>query len=94
MSVAPTIAGMDFPGSVRDDLLVAVAAAACTVALTLGLRFGAGLRPPLLPRLSPLVPYFGYLFSKRSGPLSTLSALDWIGATVAVTLLTFVYFVG
>ena len=84
---------LDVPGSVREDLLVAVAAALCTVALTLSLRFGVGLRPPLLPRLSPLVPYFGYLFSKRSGPLSTLSALDWIGATVVVTLLTFVYFV-
>jgi hypothetical protein len=84
---------MDVPESVRDDLLVAVAAAACTVVLTLSLRFGAGLQPPLLPRLSPLVPYFGYLFSKRSGPLSTLSTLDWIGATVVVTLLTYVYLV-
>jgi hypothetical protein len=85
---------MDIPESVRADLLVAVAAAACTVALTLALRFGAGLNPPLLPRLSPLVPYFGYLFSKRSGPLSTFSALEWIGVTVVVTLLTFVYLVG
>ncbi|WP_380676670.1 hypothetical protein [Salinigranum sp. GCM10025319] len=85
---------MDLPASVRDDLLVAVVAAACTVALTLALRFGVGLQAPLLPRLSPLVPYFGYLFSKRSGPLSTLPTRAWIGATVVVTLLTFVYFVG
>jgi hypothetical protein len=84
---------MDLPESVRDDLVVALVAAACTVGLTLSLRFGAGVRPPLLPRLSPMVPYFGYLFSKRSGPLSTLSPLDWMGATVVVTLLTFVYFV-
>jgi hypothetical protein len=84
---------MELPESVRDDLLVAVVAACCTVALTLALRFGAGVRPPLLPRLSPLVPYFGYLFSKRSGPLSALSPLDWVGATVVVTLLTFAYFV-
>jgi hypothetical protein len=83
---------MDLPESVRDDLLVALVAAGCTVGLTLSLRFGAGLRPPLLPRLSPMVPYFGYLFSKRGGPLSTLSTLGWIGATVVVTLLTFVSF--
>lgn len=84
---------MDLPESVRDDLLVALAAALCTVALTLSLRFGAGISPPLVFRLSPLLPYFGYLFSKRSKPLSALSPLDWIGATVVVTLTTFVYFV-
>jgi hypothetical protein len=84
---------MELPESVRDDLLVALVAAACTVVLTLSLRFGMGLRPPLAPRLAPLVPYFGYLFSKRSKPLSALSALDWIGATVVVTLATFAYLV-
>jgi hypothetical protein len=84
---------MDLPESVRDDLLVALVAAACTVGLTLSLRFGVGIRPPLTLRLAPMVPYFGYLFSKRSGPLSTLSPLDWIGGTVVVTLLTFVYLV-
>jgi len=84
---------MELPGSVREDLLVALVAATCTVALTLSLRYGAGLRPPLLLRLAPMVPYFGYLFSKRSGPLSTLSPRSWIGATVAVTLATFASFV-
>jgi hypothetical protein len=84
---------MDVPERVRADLSVAAAAAVCTVALTLALRFGVGLRPPLLPRLSPLVPYFAFLFSKGSGPLSALSVRDWIGATVVVTLLTFGYLV-
>jgi hypothetical protein len=89
--MAATNDRMELPESVRDDLLVALVAAGCTVGLTLSLRFGVGISPPLVLRLSPMAPYFGYLFSKRSGPLSTLSPLDWIGATVAVTLLTFVY---
>ena len=84
---------MEFPESVRDDLVVALVAAACTIALTLSLRYGFGLRPTLLPRLSPMVPYFGYLFSKRSGPLSTIPTRSWIALTVAVTLGTFAYFV-
>ena len=84
---------MDLPESVRDDLLVALVAAGCTVVLTLSLRFGAGVRPPLLPRLSPMVPYFGYLFAKRNGPLSSLPTRYWIGSVVAVTLLAFLFLV-
>ncbi|WP_201741679.1 hypothetical protein [Salinigranum halophilum] len=84
---------MDLPESVRDDLLVALVAAGCTVVLTLALRYGVGLRPPLLPRLSPMVPYFGYLFSKRNGLLSLLSTATWVGVTVLVTLVTFASFV-
>jgi hypothetical protein len=75
---------------IPNDLVVAVVAAACTVGLTVSLRFGVGVDTPLLPRLTPLVPYFVYLFTRRVdlGRLDT--PRNWSLLTVAVSLVVFV----
>ncbi|MFB6252231.1 MAG: hypothetical protein ABEI27_11220 [Halobellus sp.] len=74
-----------------DDLRVAVVAAACTVALTLGLRYGLGRNPPFVWRLVPLAPYFLSLFTKQL-PLGALDTpRNWSALTVFVTLISFGY---
>ncbi|WP_411963550.1 hypothetical protein [Haloferax sp. YSMS24] len=72
----------------RSDLYVALVAGLCTVGLTLALEYGAGVDVSFVYRLSPLVPYFVYVFSRGVG----LSARGWIGLIVAVTLGTFGFF--
>jgi hypothetical protein len=74
----------------REDTLVAAVAAACTVGLTLGLRYGVGVSAGLLPRLTPLVPYGGYLVIRRTGLGEPLSApRTWAVVTLAVTAVAF-----
>ena len=79
-------------GLATDDLRVAVVAAACTIGLSLGLRYGLGREIAFVWRLLPLGPYFLSLFTKRLqlGGLDT--PRNWSLLTVAVTLGAFVYF--
>ncbi|CQR49863.1 MULTISPECIES: hypothetical protein [Haloferax] len=70
------------------DVKVALVAGLCAVALTLSLEYGAGIEVPFVYRLSPLVPYFAYVFSRGAA----LSARTWMALTAVVTLATFGYF--
>jgi hypothetical protein len=78
--------------AVSDDLRVAAVAAVTTVALTLVLQFAVATEIPILPRLSPLGPYFLYVFSRRVnlGALDTVR--NWSLLTVAVALGVFVFY--
>lgn len=72
---------------VVDDLRVATVAAACTVALTLALRFVLGADVGFLLRLSPLAVYFAYLvFGKGDTGSAFEDARLWMALAVAVTL--------
>ncbi|MFB6090734.1 MAG: hypothetical protein ABEJ97_06705 [Halobellus sp.] len=75
-----------------QDLRVAAVAAACTIALTLGLRYGLGRELPFVWRLVPLGPYFLSLFADRLVPGGLDTARNWSLLTVAVTLVAFAYF--
>ncbi|MGQ4554797.1 hypothetical protein [Halobellus sp. GM3] len=75
-----------------DDLRVAVVAAACTIALTLALRYGLGREIPFVPRLLPLAPYFVSLFTRRLDLGGFDTPRNWSLLTVAVTLGAFSYF--
>jgi hypothetical protein len=78
--------------AVPDDLKVAAVAAACTVGLTLVLRFVLGRDAPYLVRLLPLAPYFGSVFASRL-PLGSLDTVrNWSALTLAVTLGTILYY--
>ena len=80
----------ELPGT--DDLRVAAVAAVCTVGLTLALQYGLGREVSLVWRLLQLGPYFLSLFTKRL-PLGSLDTpRNWSLLTVAVTLLTLLYF--
>jgi len=83
---------MDLPAEVAADLRVAAVAAACTVALSLTLRYGLDVAASPLLRLSPVAMYFGYLFLGKG---STGSAVEnprlWMVATLVVTVATGVY---
>jgi hypothetical protein len=73
--------------SVPDDVWVALAAAACTVGLSLVLRFVFGQSVGFLVRLTPLWLYFAYLFVGKnadSGPLAEVRT--WLVVIVATTL--------
>jgi hypothetical protein len=79
-------------GAATDDLRVAAVAAACTVGLTLALRYGVGRDVAFVYRLLPLGPYFLSLFADRL-PLDGLDTpRNWSALTVAVTVGLFVYF--
>ncbi|WP_248897183.1 hypothetical protein [Haloplanus halobius] len=86
---------MDLPEEVAADLQVAAVAAACTLALSLSLRYGFGVAASPLLRLSPVAMYFGYLFLGKG---STGSAFEnprlWMLATVVVTVAAAVYALG
>ncbi|ELZ81456.1 hypothetical protein KU306_13270 [Haloferax larsenii] len=71
------------------DLHVALVAGVCTVGLTLALKYGAGVEVSFVYRLSPLAPYFAYVFSRGAG----LGGRTWMGLIVAITLGTFGFFV-
>ncbi|ELZ95400.1 MULTISPECIES: hypothetical protein [Haloferax] len=71
------------------DVKVALVAGLCTVALTLSLEYGVGIEVPFVYRLSPLAPYFAYVFSRGAA----LSARTWMALTAVVTLGTFGFFV-
>ncbi|ELZ70464.1 hypothetical protein C5B91_06600 [Haloferax sp. Atlit-10N] len=80
----------DATAEFRDltDVKVALVAGLCTVALTLSLKYGAGIEVPFVYRLSPLAPYFAYVFSRGAA----LSARTWMSLIAAVTLGTFGFF--
>ena len=77
-------------GAATDDLQVAAVAAACTVGLTLALRYGVGREVPFVYRIVPLAPYFLSLFVGRAVPDDLDTPRSWSALTVAVTLATFV----
>ena len=82
----------DSLGTATDDLRIAAVAAACTVGLTLALRYVAGRDVAFVYRLLPLGPYFLSLFAARL-PLGDLDTPRiWSALTVAVTLVLFGYF--
>jgi hypothetical protein len=86
---------MDLPNDAVDDLRVAAVAAVCTVALTLVLQFVFSLEVAVLPRLSPLFVYFGYLFFGKGDTGSAVERpLVWEALTVLVTLGTLAYYLG
>jgi hypothetical protein len=86
---------MDLPAEVTADLGVAAVAAACTVALSLVLRYGLGVSVGPLLRLSPVAVYFGYLFLGKGSTGSTFEDPRlWMGVTVVVTVGTGVYAAG
>jgi hypothetical protein len=67
-----------------SDLKVALVAAACTVGLTLVLQYGLSAEVPLFYRLSPLAPYFVFVFTRGAA----LSERTWQLLIVLVSLLT------
>jgi hypothetical protein len=71
-----------------SDVYVALVAGFCTVGLTLALEYGVSVSVPFVYRLTPLVPYFGYVFSRGAG----LSVRAWSALVAAVTLGTFGFF--
>ena len=84
---------MDLPNEAVDDLRVAAVAAVCTVALTLVLQFVFTLDVSVLPRLSPLFVYFGYLFFGKGHTGSVVERPRlWEALTVLTTLGTLAYF--
>ena len=73
--------------SIPDDVWVALAAAVCTVGLSVVLRFVLDQSVGYLVRLTPLWLYFAYLFAGKnadSGPLAEVRT--WVVVIVAVTL--------
>jgi len=75
-----------------EDLRVAAAAAACTIGLTVALRYGLGREVPFVWRLVPLVPYFLSLFAGRLTSDDLDTPRNWSLLTLAVTLVAFAYF--
>lgn len=76
---------MDFDRA-RDDLFVAGTAAACAIALTLGLEYGVGTTVPVYYRLTPLLVYVLYTFTRKGGPYGRYDTLStWIVLTILVT---------
>ncbi|KAB1194153.1 hypothetical protein GJR96_12215 [Haloferax sp. MBLA0076] len=71
-----------------SDVTVALVAGLCTVGLTLALELGVGVDVSFVYRLVPLVPYFGYVFTRGAG----LSVRAWSALIAAVTLGTFGFF--
>lgn len=73
--------------AIPDDLWVALVAAACTIGLSLVLRFGLGQSVGYVLRLVPIFPYFLYLFVSKSAKEGPLAAVrTWALLIVAVTL--------
>jgi hypothetical protein len=83
---------MELPSEVRADLTVAVAVAACTVALSFVLRYGLGMGATIWVRTSPLAVYFGYLFFGKGTTGSVVERpLVWAITAVVVTVVAGVY---
>jgi hypothetical protein len=78
--------------AVSDDLKVAAVAAACTVGLTLVLRFVLARDAPYVVRLLPLAPYFVALFTRRLDLGGFDTVRNWSALTLAVTLGTILYY--
>ncbi|QCJ48388.1 MULTISPECIES: hypothetical protein [Haloprofundus] len=80
---------MDVP----DDLKVAAVASACTVGLSLSLRYGLRVDANLFVRLLPLFVYFVYLFAKDALSETALGeTTTWYVVTVAATLAAAVFY--
>ncbi|MDS0298956.1 hypothetical protein NDI76_09375 [Halogeometricum sp. S1BR25-6] len=75
-----------------DDLKLAAVAAGCTVGLTLVLQFVLNRDVSSLVRLAPLIPYFAYLFAKRTEVDALASVRNWSALTVALTVATLLYY--
>ncbi|KAB1196156.1 MULTISPECIES: hypothetical protein [Haloferax] len=86
MASSDAAAAMDLRD--RSDLYVALVAGLCTVGLTLALEYGAGVEVSFVYRLSPLVPYFAFVFTRGAA----LSTRAWMALVAAVTLGTFGFF--
>lgn len=81
---------MDVP----DDLKVAAVASACTVGLSLLLRYGLGVDANIFVRLVPLLVYFVYLFAKDALSETTLGeTTTWYLVTVVATIGALLYYV-
>lgn len=88
--------GADAPdfSRARADAVVAGGAALSTVALTLALRFGAGVDASFVVRLSPLSAYALYAITRRGAPHGPFDAprywalLSGVVAAVAFLVLT------
>ncbi|WP_313695310.1 hypothetical protein [Halorarum halobium] len=73
--------------SVREDLLVAGAAAGSAVAMTLVLELGANVAVSFPLRASPLVVYFAYLFTRKGGPYGSFdTARNWAVLALVVAV--------
>jgi len=91
-TAADTDPASDGFDAATDDLRIAAVAAACTVGLTLALRYGVGRDVAFVYRLLPLGPYFLSLFAGRL-PLGGLDTpRTWSVLTAVVTLVLFVRF--
>ncbi|RLM59585.1 hypothetical protein DVK02_02270 [Halobellus sp. Atlit-31R] len=92
MSDESTTTAFGDAGLATDDLRVAAVAAACTVGLTLALRYGLGREVSFVWRLLPLGPYFLSQFTSRLTLGGLATPRNWSLLTVAVTLGAFGYF--
>lgn len=73
----------------REDVLVAGTAAVCAVALTLGFEFGLETTVPVSYRLTPLLVYVVYAFTRKGGPYGRYDVPStWVALVVVVTLAT------
>lgn len=78
--------------SARDDLLVALVAAASLIGLALANRFLLGVDPGLLVELSPLYVYLAYLFTRNGDPYAGVDTpRNWAVLAVAVAVATFLF---
>ena len=78
--------------NVRSDLLVAGAAAAGALVLTVGVDLLAGIAVSTPLRLAPLVVYFAYLFTRKGGPYASFDTpRTWTALVVVVTVGAAVY---
>ncbi|MFC7070300.1 hypothetical protein [Halobaculum lipolyticum] len=76
----------------RDDLVVAGTAAAGALLLTVGVDLLAGIAVSTPLRLTPLVVYFAYLFSRKGGPYGALDTpRNWTVLVAVVTVATSLY---
>ena len=74
--------------SFREEVVVASAAAGATVALSLVFEFVLGVEPSFYLQAAPLSAYFLYLFGHGRLPESVDQRTTWIGAAVAIALVS------
>ena len=73
----------------REDLLVAGVAAGCAVALTLGFEYGLAVSMPLQYRLTPLLVYVLYVFTRKGGPYGRYDTPEtWAALAILVSVVT------
>ncbi|GAB6878008.1 hypothetical protein JCM17823_02820 [Halorubrum gandharaense] len=69
----------------REDLVVAITAAAVTVSVALVGRFVPAIDPGTFPMLAPVGVYFAYVFTRKGGPYGALdTARNWAVLAVLV----------